>query len=392
MTEHVITLHILLVEDDEENLELLMKSLPSEIENYHLQWEDCVDFEDAITRVATRRYDLVVTDIYRDRQGSRKGIDPEDDKAKDIVTQIRSERFCPVVAFTDGSFPPSLHEGPFVKLADKSEGNDQIIEKIGALLATGIPGIAKKLHDELDRASGSYLWDFLEGNWERLRENGLAEPSVLERLIRRRAAMQIGRLDPVSDDPAEVETIEGVEYYIHPPVSDELRLGEILRRKADGSFRVVLTPHCHLTIQPSASRPRADRILTVKAFPARDVIAQVYTNPDGTRRNPWRGNAEQKIDKLRRRIQIPAELGKPAGRYCFLPKFLDIPDLYCDFVNIESVPYGIVLDNFDRLAVLDTPFAEALQSAFTRFYSAVGLPELNKNSFQHLISDIGGKK
>jgi len=242
MTDHGITLHILLVEDDEENLKLLMESLPSELENYHFQWEDCVDFEDAITRVATRRYDLVVTDIYRDRRDRRKGIDPEDDRAKDIVAQIRSARFCPVVAFTDGSFPPSLQEGPFVKLADKSRGNEQIIEKMEDLLVTGIPGIAKRLHDELDRASGSYLWDFLERNWERLRENGLAEPSVLERLVRRRAAMQIGRLDPVADDLAEVETVEGVEYYIHPPVSDELRLGEILRHKTDVSFRVVLTP------------------------------------------------------------------------------------------------------------------------------------------------------
>lgn len=385
MTDHVITLHILLIEDDEENLKLLMESLPSDIENYHLQWEDCVDFKDAITRVATRRYDLVVTDIYRDRQGSRKGIDPEDDKAKDIVTQIRSKRFCPVVAFTDGSFPPSLHEGPFVKLADKSKGNDQIIEKIRALLATGIPGIAKKLHDELDRTSGSYLWDFLEGNWERLRENGLAEPSVLERLVRRRAAMQIGRLDPVSDDPTEVETIEGVEYYIHPPVSDELRLGEILRHKADGSFRVVLTPHCHLTIQPGKKAPRAEYILTVKTVPAKEMLK---TYP------PKGGSEDKKLNSLGRMMQSPVRDNRlqPEGRYWFLPGFLDMPDLYIDFLQMESVPYGDAFGQYERYSVLDTPFAEALQSCFAKFYSAVGLPELNKNNFRHLISDIGGEK
>ena len=385
MTDHVITLHILLVEDDEENLKLLMESLPSELDNYHLQWEDCVDFEDAITRVATRRYDLVVTDIYRDRQGSRKGIDPEDDRAKDIVAKIRSERFCPVVAFTDGSIPPSLREGPFVKLADKSKGNVQIIEKIRALLATGIPGIAKKLHDELDRASGSYLWDFLEGNWERLRENGLAEPSVLERLVRRRAAMQIGRLDPVSDDPAEVETIEGVEYYIHPPVSDELRLGEILRYNTDGSFRVVLTPHCHLAIHPGKEKPRAEYILTAKTVPAKELL-KTY---------PPQGNSEdKKLKSLGRMMQSPARDNRlqPEGRYWFLPGFLDMPDLYCDFLQLESIPYNDVLYRHERFAVLDTPFAEAFQSCFTRFYSAVGLPELNKNGFRHLIANTGEKK
>ena len=380
MTDHGITLHILLVEDDEENLRLLMESLPSELENYHLQWEDCVDFEDAITRVATRRYDLVVTDIYRDRRDRRKGIDPEDDRAKDIVAQIRSARFCPVVAFTDGSFPPSLQEGPFVKLADKSKGNDQIIEKMRELLATGIPGIARRLHDELDRASGSYLWDFLEGNWERLHENGLAEPSVLERLVRRRAAMQIGRLDPVADDPAEVETVEGVEYYIHPPVSDELRLGEILRHKADGSFRVVLTPHCHLAIQPGADSPRAEFVLTVRTIQAKDLLSK----------HPPQGNSEEKkLKSFARMTQSPARDNRlqPEGRYWFLPNFLEMPDLFCDFLQLESISYKQIQDQHERFAVLDTPFAEALQSCFTRFYSAVGLPSLRAERFTHLLRD-----
>jgi len=380
MTDHGITLHILLVEDDEENLKLLMESLPSELENYHLQWEDCADFEDAITRVATRRYDLVVTDIYRDRRDRRKGADPEDDRAKDIVAQIRSARFCPVVAFTDGSFPPSLQEGPFVKLADKSKGNDQIIEKMRELLATGIPGIARRLHDELDRASGSYLWDFLEGNWERLHENGLAEPSVLERLVRRRAAMQIGRLDPVAHDPVEVETVEGVEYYIHPPVSDELRLGEILRQKTDGLFRVVLTPHCHLAIQPGKKEPRAEYILTVKTVPAKELLK---TYP------PQGSSEDKKLKSLGRMMQSPVRDNRlqPEGRYWFLPGFLDMPDLYCDFLQLESIPYKDALDRHERFAVLDTPFAEAFQSCFTRFYSAVGLPGLDPARMKHLIEE-----
>lgn len=247
------------------------------------------------------------------------------------------------------------------------------------LLATGIPGIARRLHDELDCASGSYLWDFLEGNWKRLHENGLAEPSVLERLVRRRAAMQIGRLDPVADDPAEVETVEGVEYYIHPPVSDELRLGEILRHKADGSFRVVLTPHCHLAIQPGADSPRAEYVLTARTVTATDIL-NVFP--------PQGGTEEKKLRSLARYTQSPADLGKPRGRYWFLPHFLDMPDLFCDFLQLESIPYEEIRDQHERFAVLDTPFAEALQSCFTRFYSAVGLPSLSLTAIRSLHDNV----
>jgi len=77
---------------------------------------------------------------------------------------------------------------------------------------------------------------------------------------------------------------------------------------------------------------------------------------------------------------------QPEGRYWFLPGFLDMPDLYCDFLQLESIPYKDALDQHERFAVLDTPFAEAFQSCFTRFYSAVGLPILNVNRFQSLIS------
>ncbi len=380
MTDHGITLHILLVEDDEENLDLLLETLPDSLGGYGLEWEPCSDFAEAMKRVATRRYDMIVTDIYRDRPGHKKGIEIEDEKAGDIISGIRSKRFCPIVAFTDGSAPQSFKEGPFVKLADKSRGNEDIVAKLQELLTTGIPGIARKLHDDLDRASGSYLWDFLEGNWERLHENGLAEPSVLERLVRRRAAMQIGRLDPVADDPAEVETVEGVEYYIHPPVSGELRLGEILRHKTDGSFRVVLTPHCHLAIQPGKKEPRAEYILTVKTVPAKELL-KTY---------PPQGNSEdKKLKSLGRMMQSPVRDNRlqPEGRYWFLPGFLDMPDLYCDFLQLESIPYKDALDRHERFAVLDTPFAEAFQSCFTRFYSAVGLPGLDPARMKHLIEE-----
>jgi len=62
-----------------------------------------------------------------------------------------------------------------------------------------------------------------------------------------------------------------------------------------------------------------------------------------------------------------------------------MPDLFCDFLQLESIPYEEIRDQHERFAVLDTPFAEALQSCFTRFYSAVGLPILNVDRFRHLI-------
>lgn len=196
-----------------------------------------------------------------------------DPQGRTVLDEIRARRFCPVLLFTDGTFPEGIKEGPFIKLADKSMGNRQIIEKLGGLISTGIPALAHRLHDELDSTSGSYLWTFLDENWTSLEAGGLTEPTVLDRLIHRRAAVQFGRLQETANGIEERPTIEGAEFYLRPRISEELRLGQIIER--DGEYRVILTPHCHLVVQRGQSVPRADYVLTAKTVTAQSLFEQM---------------------------------------------------------------------------------------------------------------------
>lgn len=370
-------LHILLIDDDPEVLDLLAASLPTELRGYELRWDPCGNFDEALLRVKERRYDVVATDIYRDRNrpGEEKTPVTAEPRAGTIVEEIRGHRFSPLLLFTDGVFPPDYEEGPFIKLADKSPGNDEIVAKLEELIATGVPELASRLHDELDRSSGSYLWEFLEQHWSSLGKAGLTEPQVLDRLVRRRAATQLGRLDPETTGVAERSAVEGAEFYLYPAVADEYRLGEIVV-DASGRFRVVLTPHCHLTVQPGTAAPRADYVLTAKTVEASVLFAE----------DPLTGSTQPKrVEALRRRIQSPADIGRPAGRYWFLPAFLEMPHLYVDLLQLESLEYEVLTTGYRRFAVLDVPFAEALQSCFGRFYSAVGLPVLQPERFPDLL-------
>jgi CheY-like chemotaxis protein len=371
-------LNVLLIDDDPDSLRLLKESLPETVADATIRWEDCGAFEDAFRLIEDRRFDVVVTDIYRDRTSLQKDTVTGDPQGKNVLDEIRDRRFCPVLLFTDGTFPEEPKEGPFVKLADKSPGNAQIIEKLGELIRTGIPELAHRLHDELDSASSSYLWAFLDANWAALDSGGLTEPAVLDRLIHRRAAVQLGRLQTSEDGAVERPTIEGAEFYLRPRIAKELRLGEILER--GGEYRVVLTPHCHLVVQPKRDVPRADYVLTARTVTAKSLFEEM----------PLRGSTEaEKIDNLRRRIQSPAGFGQPAGRYWFLPGFLAMPHLYVDLLQLESLRIKTALDDWGPFAVLDVPFAEALQSSFVRFYSAVGLPMLDPQRFTGMHSPEG---
>lgn len=386
MSNGTTRLQVLLVEDEPEDLIQYERDFPSVFFSCQVEADihPCGSFEDAFARTSNplHRYDLIISDTYKGPPENR------DIQVMKMVNNYRGNRFCPLVVYSSGVKPTELDETAFVIWADKSK-RDDIERAIKQLLNTNIPQLARKLHDELERSAGSYLWGFLEKRWDDLKSEKV-DAGVLERLIRRRAALQIGRLNPLVEGTQELTEVKASEFYIYPSISEDLRLGEILKNVENETFRVVLTPHCHLRIQPDETLPRAEHVLTVKAFPAKETILNAYKNRDGTQRNPWRGDQNKKTDKLRRRIKSPAErMGKLEGRYWFMPGFLDIPGSYCDFLQLESVAYQKISDTgeFKRVAAIDVPFAEALQSCFTRFYLSVGIPNLNPDDFRHLIGE-----
>jgi hypothetical protein len=52
---------------------------------------------------------------------------------------------------------------------------------------------------------------------------------------------------------------------------------------------------------------------------------------------------------------------------------------------MESVPYDQVAKDFDAIATLVGPYAEALQASFVGFYSSVGIPDLILESVEDLL-------
>ena len=377
-------LFLLLVDDEPEVLEQLMDTLPKHLGEFDLVWDPCGSFEEGLLRLESRRYDVVVTDMaFRTKPGT-----PPDFRGMRTIEQIRGKRFCPIVSYSSRTKPDDLIEGAFLKFADKARGNDDILSKLKEVLDSGLPKIARRLHDELDGVGGHYLWEFLTKKWDDLTRIKSTTPEALERLIRRRAATQLARLK----GDAEIEDVGASEFYIHPKISGgELRLGEILKRRdaTQPEYRVVLTPHCHLKIQTGEAEPRADFVLTVKTLPAQEEISKIW----GKKRKSFNLKTKEGVaDAARRFINSPPDLGSPKGRFWFLPRFLEMPDLYCDFMQVESLPLAKVPAEYAPVAVLDTPFAEALQARFAEFYSAVGIANLRPKEFVHLIPDGDAEK
>ena len=371
-------LQVLLVEDDEESRNQLVEDLPDIFGEFGVEAKihPCGDFDEAKQRVAdpVLRYDMVVSDTYKGNAQNR------DAQVLDLIEMYRGSKFCPLVVFSSSVKPEAIGDSAFVEWADKGvKGN--LEEAIGRVVGTGIPQLARSLHDELDRAAGSFLWGFLEEKWNALNRPNPISAAVLERIVRRRAAIQIGDLNPEQVD-AGLETRDASEYYIYPAFEQRpFNLGDVLRSKADeNDWRVILTPHCHLFQQPNQDEPRAKHILVVRTVGPEEALGQKLANAR-------QADQQTQTKKLESWSRSPAQTGaRPEDRHWYLPGFLDLPHAFCDFLLVESVPFQKVKDDFEKIATLSTPYAEALQASFTAYYSSVGLPTINVDSIRTMLA------
>lgn len=362
MTDESISLLGLIIDDDQDDLNYLEELLPKKAADCEVEWEPCLGFEKAERLLKYKHYDIIVLDLLVG--------DPADGNARGLGTlsRVKELQFCPVVSVSVGDKPEGLTVTPFVSFSPKKD-QAQINKAVEKFIKTGIPPIARKLHQELFGTSSQFLWEFLEKDWEKLVESENAEPAVLERLIRSRAAFQLRYLTSTETGMAEIGEIDGPECYIYPPIKpEEFRFGDIIRHKTrPQDIRLIITPRCHLVTRGEKGRA-AKRIMTIKTRAAKVLLRAFKLS----------GNTKQKrLKNLSRKLRSPAEdLGRPRGRFCFLPKFLEIDDRFCDFQSIETILYEKLKSEYDSIATLDTPFSEAIQSSLARYYTSVGLPEL----------------
>jgi hypothetical protein len=371
-------LHILYVEDNSEDRDQYERDIPVIFKNKEIEVD--IDtkstFEDAFQAIDNPhlRYDLIISDTYRGDHGKR------DIAVFEIINRYRSNgKFCPIIVCSSGECPAQFKSSAILSWADKV--NDDLQKRIYEILELGIPQLARNLHDELDKAAGSYLWGFLEDNLEKIvSESPSAVQPILDRIIRRRAAMQLSDLMPNSEKVISVPFRFGLEYYIYPCFeNDYYSLGDIIRHQTDKTnFKVILTPHCYLFPHKN-SGPKADHVLTITTLPAESILGEKISKVKET-------SEEKQHKNLLNWSKSPAQTEEtPKGRYWYLPKFLEIPHLFCDFLQINSIELSMVAQQYDRLATLNTPYAEALQECFTSFYGSVGIPDIDPISIKDLL-------
>jgi CheY-like chemotaxis protein len=385
VSEHAPPARILHVDDDQEVLDEVSEYLGDEkIPGWGPpEVVGITSFDDALGFLEKERFDLVVLDV---RLGSdQEDVDIKDEAGLVALSQIRERRFVPIVFWT--GLPSAIEHlsSELVLVREKTEGLPALSGAVDSLFETRLPAVNRALLRLVEDEQRRYMWKFVAEHWSELKaaDDHTSVAYLLARRLGRslsgpgirQLAKELGE-EADSGLPPDGK-IHAMEMYLRPPVAGTgLEAGDLLRGK-DGdedSWWLVLTPSCDL------EHGKADYV-QLAACLLLDDQADVVLWRSGKGNKGERKTAEKRVVEILRQ-----QSGGQLDRWLFLPQALDIPDLIVDMQRLRSVPNAEV-DDLERIASLDSPFAESAINRYNRYYGRVGTPDIDaEGAFQRIKS------
>lgn len=329
----------------------------------------CTNFSEAIELLKRERFDLVILDLKND------AADEQDVLAGEVVfSELKECRFLPVIFHTGHPKKVSDLASPYVKVVARGDDWKVLRSTIKEVLDTKLPRLVRHIEEEQRR----FMWESAEKIWAD--DLDKKNPTDLVYLLARRLANSLSG-DVVrsffgangADGAPKSDMVHAVELYIFPPVAQHFLFGDIFQKKTaeKPEYFVSLTPSC------DHAQEKAEFLLFARCADFSDsdewkkvqVFLDAKTDPSKTSVNELK--ELMKDNNPRPRLQ---------DRYKYLPGTSFLPDLLADLQNTLTIDREKLISGeagFERIASLDSPFAEYLQAKMIRYFGRIGTPSLD---------------
>lgn len=326
-------------------------------------------FEEAKKILETEVFDLVILDLKDD--ATQKNLDPSTNElaGETLAQKIKQVSFVPIVFYSGYSEKLRQYERPYIRMVIKGEPQ-KLRSAIKDIFDTKIPHLNKHIKQELR----DYMWDSIETLWPS--ELAGSDSYEIVYLIARRLSSLLQSdmvreflINQGAQLPAQ-KNVHPIELYVWPPLSKKsFFYGDILKT-VDGNdkYFIVLSPSCDL------QQSKADNVLLgeCKLLDEHEDASKVRNIVIA--KSAVSGAASDTLKKLLK------DNGKQKDRFKFLPGTTFLPDLLLDLQSLSTSSFAELTKEdslFEKIASLDTPFAESLQNQFTRYFGRVGTPDLS---------------
>lgn len=355
---------ILLIDDDPDICSEIEALLQGEAIGTHIiDLKSLSKFEDASELLMRVEFDLVILDLFRGKPDEKNTDRP----GEEVLEQIKSICFIPVIFFT-GLIRPIEHlKSDIVRVVRKMDGLDSLRSEIINIFDSKLLFLRQQLNAYVREVMRSYFWDFIHPNWKIL--EGINDEVSLGYLVVRRLASSLSKekiIDILSDPKIAADKVHPMEFYIFPAIDAKFETGDILNREKE-QF-VILTPSCDLVVRNGDCKAKI--ILLAECILLKET--EEYKKYD---QNKNAGNTQD----LKRLIEC-----RKSDRYFFLPQAPFIENSILDFQNVFTIGYD-ELSNFKKVARLDDPFAQSMLSSFIRYYNRIAFPDIDSD---HILKTL----
>lgn len=364
----------LYIDDDPEYLKLVFDTLNGVkvLEpNHQLYIETIQDFDEALSEIENKRYDLVIIDL---RLGDTSAEVAEEEGIKTLES-IKSRRFLPVIFYTVLPGKVEALSSQLIKVVDKKDGEEKLLEEIKDIFTKRLPIVNRALITHMEEIQRGYMWDFVAENWDEF--GASVDNAELAVLLARRLSVtlcreNIGKLVSAIDSGMHYHFLPGkahpVEYYLMPPIETEFVTGDLFVQieGANRKYKILLNPCCDFV------HDNVELALFSNCSLLEDEPEYINLKSDPE-------NADKK-GKLKSLIK-DSRYGNQSERFFFLPKAFSIPDIVVDFQRLTVLELIKLKEmcssgTYIRIASLDSPFAETLSNKFSHYYGRIGKPDI----------------
>lgn len=356
-------LRILYVEDIEESRNDLIDLLSSEkINGYTISCDGEASFDTAINRC--NDYHIVILDIFQG-EATRGGAD----LGSGTFEKIKEKVFVPVIFYSGDTRNVAELKSQVVGVAHKGDGGyDELKIELERLTKHNIPFLKENIHSYFEDEYKKYFWKVIQEQNKTFTPD--SDDYSLGYMLLRNIADSLSRKQIkqiLGDEAIHEDKVHPMEFYIYPTNTVEFENGEIVKKKGTEDVYVIVTPSCDFVERfnkhgVSVGR-NAEKILLIKATPL----------TENTEFKKYQSN--QNIDN--RNALIKLVNSSKSDRFFFLPGTPFIVNMVLDFQQSTTIEYDSLNNNYERVAKLDSPYAQSMSASFMRYYNRVGYPDID---------------
>lgn len=345
----------LLYVDDDDSILVEFEEFWKTISHNEMKLETESDFNNAKVKLSQGYFDIVVLDVFR----GQVSLDNNDKAGIDVLNEIKKICFVPVIFFTGLVSQVEDLASEVVKIVRKGDGFGELEKTIELLQKNGFASIRSEIVKYVENTIRDFFWKFVADNWSTLKET--LDINTLKLILVRKLSLSLSKDNLPSIVDINASRINPLEFYVFPPVvKDRFETGDIFK-KGEKIF-VMLTSTCDL-FPRNEGRVPAEMALLAEGSPLKERVEyEKYINNKG----------KNELNELKKLM----DNRKP--NLFFIPAAGFIDNQVFDFQLITAVAYPD-LKTYEKIAKLDSPFAESMLSKFIGRYNKVGIPDIDSD-------------